>query len=158
MVNFNPMEQDYIVSWQSDLVNTNEIVLVITGTKKNYIKGRRLTFCGTMHCDDANPSWCMPYSAPPTRHCQYTRPESQRPSSSRTPADIRTVTFCPRRTSPGQRSHYERRSRWPAATDTSSFLIINKICPNIYKTKIVFLSLMFTLWSDGQDSSRRQRI
>jgi len=38
MVNFNPIDYDYIVSWQSDLENTKERILLVWDTSKPYHK------------------------------------------------------------------------------------------------------------------------
>jgi len=57
------------VSWQSDLVNTKESVLPVCDQpyhtkKEKYRMGRRLKFCGTVHClSDVSADWkkTLPY-------------------------------------------------------------------------------------------------
>jgi len=55
MVNFNPIDKDYIVSSQSDLENTKESILPVCNKpyhkiKENMPLGWSLNICGTIHC------------------------------------------------------------------------------------------------------------
>jgi len=50
MANFNPIDSDYIVRWQSDIENTKERPHHKPLQDQSYRIGRSLKFCETVHC------------------------------------------------------------------------------------------------------------